>query len=242
MLIRLAGREMLLDPSGALFWPEKRLLVVADLHLEKAVALARSGCALLPPHDTASTLDRMEAVIARLDPETVVSLGDGFHDAAAARTLEGELFDRLAGLVRGRRWIWLAGNHDPTIPLALGGALLDVLALDGIRLRHAPSAGPPGEPEIAGHLHPKARLPRRRSLARPCFVGDGRRLLLPAFGAFTGGLDVRDAAIAGLFADGFTAWLTGDRRVFAVPGHLLAAGGEPGKAAGRGRSRLRLRP
>lgn len=236
MLIRLAGSDLVLDPSGALFWPERRLLVVADLHLEKARSLARSGRALLPPHDTLATLERLEATIARLDPTTVASLGDGFHDPGAAAGLEGWAFDRLARLVRERAWIWLAGNHDPAIPIALGGAVVDELVLDGLVLRHAPRGELAGAAEIAGHLHPKARLSSRRgSLTRPCFVGDGRRLLLPAFGSLVGGLDVLDPAIAGLFPTGFTAFLTGERRIFAVPSRLLAAGERPA-ANGRGRS------
>lgn len=242
MLIRLAGRELRLDPAGVLYWPQRRLLVVADLHLEKAAALARAGRALLPPHDTAATLAKLEAVIERYRPETVVSLGDGFHDRAAAAGLEGEAFDRLARLVRGSRWIWIAGNHDPSIPLGLGGAVLDALALDGLVLRHAPGPLGAGEAEICGHLHPKARLAGARpGLARPCFVADGRRLLLPAFGAFAGGLDATDPAIAGLFPEGFTAWLLGERRLFPVASSLLgvgAAGAAPVRPGAR-RSRRR---
>lgn len=220
MLIPLAGHELRLDPSGALLWPARRLLVVADLHLEKAAALARAGRAWLPPHDTMATLDRLEALLLAEAPAMVLSLGDGFHDRRAAQALDGAAFDRLAALLRRQDWIWLAGNHDPSIPLGLGGAVLDRLELDGLVFRHAPS-GAPGE--IAGHLHPKARLlTRRGSLARPCFVGDGQRLLLPAFGTLAGGLDVLDPAIAGLFPAGFTAWLTGERRLFPVPLRALA--------------------
>lgn len=227
MLIRLAGHELLLDPSGALLWPDRGLLVVADLHLEKARSLARRG-AFLPPHDTVMTLDRLEAVLARYRPETVVSLGDGFHDPWSARELDGPLFDRLAGLVRARRWLWVTGNHDPHIPLGLGGAVLPDLVLDGLALRHAPALRLGAEGELAGHLHPKARLAARlKTVVRPCFVGDGRRLLLPAFGALTGGLDALDPAIAGLFPDGFTAWFTGERAVHAVPHRALCPEASP---------------
>ncbi len=222
MLITIAGRVLRLDPSGALLWPERRLLMVADLHLEKAAALARAGRALLPPHDTAATLDRLEQLIATFAPRTVVSLGDGFHDRRAAQVLDGPLFDRLAALTRAAQWVWITGNHDPAIPLALGGAVLQRLDLDGLVLRHEPTGAPA---EIAGHLHPKARLATRHGrLTRPCFVGDGSRLVMPAFGTLTGGLDVLDPAIGRLFPAGFTAWLTGERRIFAVPGRILPGG------------------
>lgn len=214
------GHRLRLDPAGALIWPAQQLLVVADLHLEKGTAFARRG-KLLPPYDTHATLSRLEALIHRWRPATVVSLGDGFHDRRGARDLSPELFDRLAILTRSRRWVWITGNHDPQVALGLGGAATPELTLArGLVLRHEPTGA---EGEIAGHLHPKARVQTRRlSLNRPCFVADGDRLLLPAFGSFTGGLNVLDPDISALFPTGFHAYLLGDARVFGFPHAVLA--------------------
>jgi DNA ligase-associated metallophosphoesterase len=218
MRLLLCGQTLELDPGGALFWPRHAMLVVADLHLEKGRAFARRG-SLLPPYDSDATLARLEALIARWRPETVVSLGDGFHDRRGARELSPNLFDRLGALTRARRWVWVTGNHDPSLPLALGGAAVAELALDGLLLRHAPT-GEVGE--ITGHLHPKARVhTSRRNLTRPCFAGDADRLLLPAFGSFTGGLNVLDPAIQALFPTGFHAYLLGEGRVFRFPHGVL---------------------
>ena len=219
MRLQLQGETLELDPSGALFLPRWAMLVVADLHLEKGGAFARRG-SLLPPYDSHATLARLEALVERLRPDTVVSLGDGFHDRHGAAGLSPDLHDRLCALTRPRRWVWVTGNHDPLVPLSLGGAVVPELAVGGLVLRHAPS----GETnEIAGHLHPKARLSaRRRHLSRRCFAADGDRLLLPALGSFTGGLNVRDPAIAGLFRDGFHAYLLGERRVHRFPHHALS--------------------
>jgi uncharacterized protein len=222
MQLRFRGHALHLDPGGALYWPAQGMLVVADLHLEKGSAFARRG-SLLPPYDTHATLARLEALVARWRPATVVSLGDGFHDRRGPRELSPELYDRLASLVRAQRWVWITGNHDRTVPLALGGATAPELAVDGLVFRHEP-AGEAGE--LAGHLHPKARLhTSRRTLARACFATDGTRLLLPALGCFTGGLNVLDGAISGIFPTGFYAYLLGDERVFRFPHHVLS--GEP---------------
>ena len=196
------------------------MLVVADLHLEKGGAFARRG-SLLPPYDSHATLERLEGLIARHRPDTVVSLGDGFHDRRAGRELSADLYDRLCALTWPRRWVWVTGNHDPKVPLALGGAVVAELAVAGLVLRHAP-AGEAGE--IVGHLHPKARLAtRRRHLSCRCFAADADRLLLPALGSFTGGLNVLDPAIGRLFPAGFHAYLLGEERVFRFPHHVLAA-------------------
>ena len=220
MRIQILGHTLELDPAGAVFLPRWAMLVVADLHLEKGSTFARAGC-LLPPYDSHVTLGRLERLITRLQPDTVVSLGDGFHDREGGSGLSPDLYDRLAALTRARRWVWVTGNHDPVVPLALGGAAVVELALDGLVLRHAP-IGAAGE--IAGHLHPKARLhTRRRGLSRPCFAADTDRLLLPALGAFTGGLNVLDPAIQRLFPTGFHAYLLGDERVFRFPHHVLSA-------------------
>ena len=220
MHLELHGQTLELDPAGAVFWPRYAMLVVADLHLEKGGAMARRG-SLLPPYDSHATLARLEALVARLRPDTVVSLGDGFHDRRGGSELSPALFDRPSALTRERRWVWVAGNHDPVVPLALGGATVPELAVGGLVLRHAPT-GAPGE--LAGHLHPKARLhTRRRNLACRCFVADADRLLLPALGSFTGGLNVLDPAIQRFFPTGFHAYLLGDARVFRFPHSVLAA-------------------
>jgi len=219
----VAGAVLVADASGALVWPEQGIVAVADLHLEKGSALARRG-QLLPPYDTRTTLARLEAVLARWTPRRVVSLGDGFHDSAASARLCAEDRARLQRLIAAHDWLWLAGNHDPGPPQGLGGRVEAALEIAGITLRHQPEPRP-GRPEIAGHLHPAARVTvRGRRLARRCFVADERRLLLPAFGSYTGGLDVLDPAIASLFADGFQATLLGEQQVHAVSHHRLLRG------------------
>lgn len=224
MHLSFRGHAFELDPAGALSWPRRRLLVLADLHLEKGAAFARRG-ALLPPYDTHATLDRLEELVRRRRPATVVSLGDGFHDRRGPSDLSPDLFDRLAALTRAVRWIWVTGNHDPKVALALGGAAVPELRQDGLVLRHEPR-GEAGE--IAGHLHPKARvITRRLALCRPCFVGDNARMVMPAFGSFTGGLNALDPAISGLFPEGFFAYLLGDARVFRFPRGVLAPEPDP---------------
>ncbi len=218
-----AGTSLLADPSGALLWPGQALLVVADLHFEKGSSLARFG-SLLPPYDTRATLACLEAVLARHAPRTVISLGDGFHDGEASARLAAEDRARLATLVARQDWIWLVGNHDPRPPAGLGGQSAAEWRVGGATFRHVPS-GSPGGPEIAGHLHPAARVTvRGRRLMRPCFVRDERRIILPAFGAYAGGLDVFDPAIAGLFGGGFEVALLGDGRVHPLPQARLDRG------------------
>ncbi len=192
---------------------------MADLHLEKASAFARRGT-LLPPYDTHATLARLETVLRRHRPRTVISLGDGFHDHAGPAGLGTALTARVRELTSAVDWIWVQGNHDREPPRALGGRGVTELELDGLVLRHEPGRG--ADAEIAAHLHPKARVAGSRiKLARPCFAGDGRRLILPAFGSFTGGLNALDPAIRGLFPGGFAAYLLGQARVFRVPHERL---------------------
>jgi len=218
--VALAGAELLLDPAGALFWVEERLLVVADMHLEKGSAFARRG-QMLPPFDTTETLNRLAHLVAHHRPRTVVALGDSLHDRWAGERLDAGDRVRIAAIAAGRELIWIAGNHDPA-PHDLGGLCTDELALGPLRFRHQPGEAPaPGE--VCGHLHPAARVEvRGRSVRRRCFVTNGARMVLPAFGAFTGGLDVREAAIAGLFGhDGFEAHLLGEGRTFRLPARRL---------------------
>jgi DNA ligase-associated metallophosphoesterase len=209
----VAGVSLIADLSGALFWEEERLLVVSDLHLEKGSSFAARGV-LLPPYDTVATLGRLGMVIARYDPRSVIALGDSFHDREAHERLSAPDRVALAGLQTRRDWIWISGNHDPVLPSDLGGAVAQEVALGGIVFRHEPT-GAVGE--IAGHLHPKARLSTRgRSMERRCFACDGERTVMPAFGAYTGGLSIRDAAFAKIFQAGLTAHVLGDLRLHSI--------------------------
>lgn len=206
VLLSVGGEPCLLRPSGALYLPQQQTLVASDLHLEKGSSFRRYG-QLLPPFDSCATLDRLEAEILALLPERVVLLGDSFHDRGAVERLMAAEHARIAQLAQDRDWVWLEGNHDLQ---ALAGALdrlpgriVQSLMLGPLNLIHepAPRSEPmPQQGEIAGHLHPAVRMSRYgRSVRSPCFITDGHRLLLPAFGAFTGGLDISDPAIADLF-------------------------------------------
>jgi DNA ligase-associated metallophosphoesterase len=211
--VDVAGVSLVADLSGALFWDEQRVLIVSDLHLEKGSSFAARGV-LLPPYDTAATLRRLAAVISRHDPRVVIALGDSFHDRTAHERLSCEDRDAVSALQSGREWIWISGNHDPA-PCDIGGAIVDEVAIGPITFRHEPSGA---RGEIAGHLHPKARVTARgRSMERRCFACDGERAVMPAFGAYAGGLSIRDAAFARVFGERhFVAHLLGDRRVHAI--------------------------
>jgi DNA ligase-associated metallophosphoesterase len=212
----VAGTALIADPAGALYWPDERLLVVADLHLEKGSAFAKRGV-LLPPYDTAATLARLARLNDRYAPRIVIALGDSFHDGEGPLRMSTRDRAALAVLQRGRDWLWIAGNHDPDLPDGIGGRFADVLALGALTFRHEPSDGG-SDGEIAGHLHPVARVAQRgRAVSRRCFAGDGRRLVMPAFGAYAGGLNVRDRAIFLLFGTlAFTAHMLGAQRLYAV--------------------------
>ena len=212
--VMVADVTFVADLTGALFWREQRLLVVSDLHLEKGSSFAKRGV-LLPPYDTVATLSRLAAVIARHDPRMVIALGDSFHDRAAHERLSVPDRDALAAMPCRRDWIWISGNHDPALPSDLGGVVASEVAIGPILFRHEPT-GAVGE--IAGHLHPKARVATRgRSMERRCFASDGERAVMPAFGAYTGGLSIRDVAFAKIFgAPGFMAHVLGDNRVHAI--------------------------
>ena len=215
--VEVNGEELLLDACGALWWPGEETLVFADLHFEKGSSYARGG-QMLPPYDTRATLSRMETAIVRRHPARIIALGDSFHDRYAAERLDEEERAQLARLRNGSEWIWIAGNHDPAPPTWLGGRITEEVAIGGLVFRYEPgAAGVRGE--IAGHLHPCATITRRgRSLRRRCFVSDGARLLMPAFGAYAGGLDVRDGAVRTLFAEKFLTYVLGRVRVYAVAG------------------------
>ena len=197
-VLRLAGRAFVADPSGALFCPEERLLVVADLHLEKGSSYAARRV-FLPPYDTSATLARLAAVVGRLNPKRVVALGDSFHDGSASSRLMPHDVQALRAMQVGRDWLWIAGNHDPAPPATLEGDHGNELHLGTLRLCHEPSAASNGG-EIAGHLHPVAIVGGSgAAVRRRCFVADAMRCVMPAFGAYAGGLNVLDRAFALLF-------------------------------------------
>jgi hypothetical protein len=195
----VASEEVRLRPSGALWLEASRTLVVADLHFEKGSSYAARG-QLLPPYDTGETLRRLEAEVADMRPERLVFLGDSFHDRRALERISGRDIERLAALARACALTWIVGNHDVDGPGALAGETADEVVIGALVLRHEPRGGvQPGE--VAGHLHPSARITALgRSVRRRCFVTDGERLILPAFGSYAGGLNVRDLAFAGMFA------------------------------------------
>jgi len=213
--IDLAGARLAARASGALWWADQRLLCVADLHLCRSERTARRGGPLLPPYETAETIDRLAAEIDRLGPARVICLGDSFDDCAAGAALDAAEAARLTALIAGRDWIWIAGNHDPA-PLALPGRHLAELRLGPLAFRHEAAPGTAAG-EVSGHYHPKLRLPvRGGAVSRPCFLADDTRLILPAFGAYTGGLRADHPALAALMGPAALAILTGEPSV-AVP-------------------------
>ena len=214
--VLVAGRWLLADPRGALLVEEERVLVVADLHFEKGSSLARRGM-LLPPYDTAATLGRLALLIDRYAPRRVVALGDSFHDPYAAARLSDDNREVLRRLAHGRDWLWISGNHDPLPPAGLGGETAAEWTLGPLVFRHEPQDGASWG-EIAGHLHPVAIVASRSGTARRrAFVSDGGRCVMPAFGAYAGGLNLHDRAFAPLFAPGTrTVHALGQDRVYPV--------------------------
>lgn len=210
-----------MDCRGALYWPEERALVIADLHLEKGSSFARRGV-LLPPYDTAESLARMAGVIARFAPRMVIALGDSFHDKKGSARIDSADRSALVELQRGRDWIWIAGNHDPVPAAGIGGSFGVALAIGALVFRHEPTGA---KGEIAGHLHPVARVGGRgHMVTRRCFASDGTRLIMPAFGAFAGGLNVRHRAFADVFGtSAFTAHLLGEGRLYSLAASRCAA-------------------
>jgi uncharacterized protein len=198
--IRIGADIFIADASGALWHEAERTLVIADLHLEKGSSFARRGM-LLPPYDTTVTLAALSATVSRFAPRRVISLGDGFHDDDGAARLSVDGRAALRSLQLGRDWVWVAGNHDPRAPAGLPGDHALACHVGGVAARHEPRTGAPGvEGEIAGHLHPVAHIAARAGgLRRRCFATDTRRCVLPAFGAYAGGLDLRHEAFANLF-------------------------------------------
>ena len=225
----LNGAAFQLMPDGSLWWPARRTLIVADLHLEKGSSLAARG-SLLPPYDTRTTLQRLKSTIDALSPDRVVALGDSFHDAKGAHRLTSQDRQTLASLIIGRDWIWVSGNHDPDPPEGMPGTVVEELVDGGIVLRHearpAPSSSLLGG-EISGHFHPVASLSlRHRRLRARCLAFDVARAVMPAYGAYTGGLSVRAPEIRRLLARQFGAVLLARGRLLRTDSRRLIRDGE----------------
>ncbi|TCM19032.1 putative phosphoesterase [Novosphingobium sp. PhB165] len=184
-------------PAGrgaALYWPREQALLVADLHLEKASYFAKTG-QMLPPYDSRETLERLALAVRQTGARRVFALGDNFHDSAGTERLDAHSAGMLSALTRALDWVWITGNHDPVLALSIGGTRVEEIAVEGIALRHEAKPGT-REPELSGHFHPRLVVHARgRRIARPCVVHGGNRLILPAFGALTGGMDAADPAI-----------------------------------------------
>ncbi|NSX54205.1 ligase-associated DNA damage response endonuclease PdeM [Parasulfitobacter algicola] len=195
--------------SGALWWADQRVLCVSDLHLGKSDRIARRAGLMLPPYETRDTLARLEAEIDALLPDTVICLGDSFDDLAAADSLDEDETLWLTRLQAGRRWIWIEGNHDPG-PVDFGGTHLAELTMYPLTFRHI--ATKTNSAEISGHYHPKASLNvRGRTITRKCFLQDENRIILPAFGTYTGGLHSHSAALSQLMTTSARAFLLGQK-------------------------------
>lgn len=221
--IVLCGEELSALACGALWRESDRLLVVADLHLEKGSAFARRG-QMLPPYDTAATLAALSALVFGYNPATVVALGDSFHDNDGPNRLSSYDLSVIKALQRGREWIWVAGNHDDDLPPHIGGERTDTVAIGPLVLRHEPQSEGSHVGEVAGHFHPAARvIGRGGSVRRRCFASDGRRLVMPAFGAYAGGLNILEPVVASLFAAPVMAFVLGGEGVYKVHRSRLRA-------------------
>lgn len=215
--LTLNGTAIQADPSGALWWQAERTLIVSDLHLEKGSSFAERGT-FLPPYDTRATLDVLAHLVRRHQPARVIALGDSFHDGRAGHRIPVSDAERVRRMTGDTDWVWITGNHDPEPPADLGGRMADVVTLGALTFRHLPTeGGAPGE--VCGHLHPKARVTtRERTVSGRCFVTDGSRLVMPAFGAFAGGLDALDPAVRTLFRPRpYRVFLLGRDRLYVFP-------------------------
>jgi DNA ligase-associated metallophosphoesterase len=214
--IRIHGEDLLPLPSGGLSWPTRRILCVSDLHLGKSDRIARRGGTLLPPYETRDTLARLEADIAVTAPQTVICLGDSFDDRMAAESLDDDEVMWINRLQAGRRWIWIEGNHDPG-PMGLAGTHLAELHEGALHFRHIAQTEASGE--ISGHFHPKAEVSvRGRLVRRRCFLFDTSRVILPAYGTYTGGLPWTAPELRALMARDAMAALLGDPvRILPLP-------------------------
>ncbi len=221
--IRLAGLELVPNLTGALYVPDYAAVLVADLHFEKGSSRASRGVHL-PPYDTRSSLALLKSVVGHYRPQRVICLGDSFHDAEGPMRLAPDDFANIRALADSTEVTWITGNHDPVLPRELGGRVMEEVALGAVTLRHIPEAAT--HSEIAGHLHPTGIVVRRgRRLRRKCFAADDKRLILPAFGAYTGGLNVCSPAFDGLFdKPKLNVWMLGRRTIHRFASTSLLAG------------------
>ena len=219
--ITIAGRILDIHSSGVLWWADQELLVVADLHLEKGSSFAKSGT-YLPPYDTKTTLEKLLKLIERFNPARVISLGDSFHDQDAVARLPKSFHSMITTCLKGREWIWITGNHDPILPAGIGGKSTASIKIEDLTFIHEPTTAPVTG-EIAGHLHPCARIRQNgRTVRRFCFVTDSQRLILPAFGVYTGGLNVLDQTWEPYFPNNkFQVYLLGTNRLYGLPATAL---------------------
>jgi uncharacterized protein len=214
--IALSGMDFIPDLSGALYAPDFKALLIADLHLEKGTSLARRGIHL-PPYDTRESLLQLRAVLKETRPERLVFLGDSFHDAGARQRIDQSDLDTLRSITASVDTMWVTGNHDPSPPQDIGGQIAREVSLGTVTLRHEPRSLGENESEIAGHLHPAAAIHARGHRIRcRCFIADHRRMIMPAFGSYTGALSVKSDAFAGLFAD-YEVWMIGGKAVHRFP-------------------------
>lgn len=219
-MIEFQSLQLQPDLSGALFVPDYDTLLVADLHFEKGSSLARFGV-VVPPFDTRSTLDTLEEVVSRLKPKTLVSLGDSFHDRDGPQRLENDERKRIDRLTKQTDLLWITGNHDPELPDDLPGNVAEQITLGPLTLRHEPTLAAEGE--ICGHLHPAAIIKQRgRRVRRRCFAANKNRIFMPAFGAYTGGLNVKSDAYAPYWGkEGFVAFMIGKTAIHRIPSRVL---------------------
>ena len=217
-VITLGGLSFTPDLSGALFCADEQLLLVADLHLEQGASLARRGLHV-PPYDTVATLAMLEDVLKATGAKRLILLGDNFHDGVAHDEVREKDAERLRAITARIDTIWISGNHDPNAHDRLGGTCVDEMQLGAITLRHIPQRLKRAEFEIAGHLHPGASIVQRgHNIRTKCFVADQRRLILPAFGSYTGALNVLSSAFSGLLEPAETqAWMIGKTAIHCFP-------------------------
>ncbi|WP_294325597.1 ligase-associated DNA damage response endonuclease PdeM [uncultured Sphingomonas sp.] len=217
-MVRLsfAGHAFAALPAGALFWPARRALLLADLHFEKASWFAQFG-QMLPPYDTLETLAGIEAVVARTQPAEIWCLGDSFHDIGGCDRLSEEAQARLRALTGAVDWTWITGNHDRIVADHCGGRVVDEAVVDGVVLRHEADPAE-ARPELSGHFHPKLRVKLRgRGVSRRCFVATASKLILPAFGSLTGGLDAHHPEIVRAVGTGAEALIALEDRLLRFP-------------------------
>ena len=210
------GQMLVALTQGAIFWPKHRALIVADLHFEKASWFARFG-QMLPPYDSIATLTDLAALAQTVDAASIWCLGDSFHDTLGFARMPARAATALATLTSHYDWLWITGNHDHGLPAEVGGRILPDAVVDGLVLRHEASASDV-RPELSGHFHPKLRIAvRGRAVARRCFIASDHKLILPAFGALTGGLDANHAAIVNVVGPRARALVPVNDRMLSFP-------------------------